>query len=78
MFCLGAFLRTVAQETASQTALKDCSEKVRGEVRIYRSFYWKKKKSNIKRVLLITHTQNVKLMTLVLFYVWEYARIYTH
>ena len=48
MFCSGAFLRTVAQETASQIALRDCSEKVREGVRMLRSFCWEKKSQTSK------------------------------
>ena len=71
MFCSGAFLRTVAQETASQIALRDCSEKVRGGVRIHRSFFWEKKKKvkHQKVTANLPKKQNLKLMTLVLFYV---------
>ena len=69
------FLRTVAWDGS----LSESSEGLKG--RICRSFCWKYKtrrpmQSNIKRLLLITKSQHLKLMRLVLFYVLEDARVW--
>ena len=51
-------MRTVAQETAFQATLRNCSEEARGGARIYRSFCDKGKVvANIKRLLLIKENQ---------------------
>ena len=60
MFYLADFLRTQAQEAASQITQMDCSEEVREEPRYKGVFAKKKKKTgswNIKRLLLIKEIQ---------------------
>ena len=43
MFYSGTLLRTIAWETASQTALRERAQRGKGGARIYRSFCLKKK-----------------------------------
>ena len=77
-FYSGTLLRTIAQETASQTALRNCSKEVSEEPAYIYNFAGEKKMSNIKRLLLITKNGHLKLKILVLFCVWEDARIWGH
>ena len=51
-------MRTTAWETVFQIALRNFSEEVRGEARIFRSFYNKRQVvGNIKKLLLIRENQ---------------------
>ena len=68
----------LSQETASQIALRDCSEDVREEPGYLGHFARKTGSQNIKRSLLIKETRCVKLRNLVLFYVWEDSRVWAH
>ena len=76
-------LKTIAWETLSQMALKNRSKEVVEETGYIGIFVENKTKenkmwSNIKRLLLITKNQTLKLMIIVLFYIWEDARVWAH
>ena len=73
---LADFLRTPAWEAASQTALRDCSEK-EGSPNIQGFWQQKLGSQNIKKWLL-KKTGYLKLVNLVLFSVWEDPRIWAH
>ena len=76
-------LKTIAWETLSQMALRNCSKEVVEETGYIGIFVENKTKenkmwSNIKRLLLITKNQTLKLMIIVLFYIWADARVWAH
>ena len=80
MFYSQTFLKTIAWEIASQVALKNCSKEAREEPICIEAFAKKKKgkmQLNIKRLLLITHTKyrHLKLVILMLLYVWKDAEL---
>ena len=84
MFYTVALLRTIAQDTASQIALRSCSKEVREEPGFIGVFAGKKQ-NRTKHVVehqksTANHkkTRHLKLMILVLFYVWENARVRAH
>ena len=78
MFYSGNLLRTIAQETASQITLRNRSEELREEPGYSGVFAEKKNVVKCQRLLLITKHRCIKLMILVLFYVWEDARVQAH
>ena len=76
-------LKTIAWETLSNGS-EELFQRGSGGDRIYRNLCWKQNKrkqnvwSSIKRLLLITKSQTLKLMIIVLFYIWEDARVWAH
>ena len=74
MFYLKTLLRTVAWDPASQIALRDCYKEVREEPGYLGHFARKTGSRNTKRSLLIKETRHLKLMNLVIFYVWKNIR----
>ena len=82
MFYLGALLRTIAWETASQTTLRDCSKEVREALDIIGAFAGEENVVGHQKIT-TNHKKkqkngHLKLMTLVLFSVWEDARAWAH
>ena len=60
----------LSQDTASQIALRDCSEEVREEPGYSGHFARKTGSRNIKRSLLIKETRHLKLMNLAPLNIW--------
>ena len=79
MFYSGTLLRTIAQETASQIALRDCPKEVRGEPGYIGVFAETNKQCSQTSKMTANHkNRHLKLMILVLFYIWEVVRIWAH
>ena len=68
----------LSQETASQIALRVCSEDVSEEPGYLGHFAKKSGRQNIKRSLLIKETRHLKLMNLAPLNIWQDARIWAH
>ena len=71
-------MRTAAQETAFQIALKYCSKELMGIPGYIRVFQQRACSWNIKKLLLIKENQISQAKELVPFYIWEYARVWAH
>ena len=75
-------LRTVALETASQIALRNCPREVKNEPGYIGVFAEKTKKQKHvvehQKITARHRNRHLKLMILVLFYVWEDARVWAH
>ena len=71
-------MRTAAQETEFQIALRNCSKEARRELGYVGVLQQRAGSRNIKRLLLIKETRYVNLRNLVLLYVWEVARVWVH
>jgi len=65
-FTWGNLLRTIAQGRTSQIALRNCSA---------RTYAKNKNVVKCQRLLIITKNRHIKLMVLVPFYIWEYAKV---
>ena len=75
--------RTLAQDTVSPIALRDCSKKIIREEPGYIGVFVERKNItkhllNIRRLLLIRKTKHFKLLISVLFHLWEDARVLAH
>ena len=77
-FYLGNLLRTIAWETASQIALRNCFEEVREEPGYIGFFAEERHVVKHKTITVNLQTSQKNLMILVLFYVWEDARVWAH
>ena len=70
-------LRTIAQEAASQKALRDCTKEVREELGHIRVFTEKKKKCNRSIATGCQKTDIEKLRkSILLFCIWAEARVW--
>lgn len=77
-FYLETFLRTIALETVFQVSLRNCCKEVRKK-RGYTGFFFSGKKwSWTSKDYSWSWKQTLKLMLLVLFYVWEAIRVWVH
>lgn len=77
-------LRTIAWETLSQMTLRNCSKKVveeTGYIRVFLKTKQKKIKCMVKHQKITSHhtkNQTLKLMIVVLLYIWEDAIVRAH
>lgn len=81
MLYSGNLLRTITQETASQWALRNCSQEVREEQGYGVVFFPLEKKSNWTlrsnwRLPLIIRNRHLRWMIFVLLYIWKDARVW--
>ena len=82
MFYLGTLLRAIAQRISLSDSSEGLFQRGKGWDRIHRHFCWKKEHIvEHQKVTANLHTKkprHFKLMILLLFYIWEDARVWAH